>query len=62
MAFKYQTFDVEIERQVGPNRLSWPNPGQAMDDGIAIGTLGGNLLYRDLRYLSWAVARTLKPL
>ncbi len=53
MPFKYRTFDVDIVRLVDPTRLSWPEPGETMDDRNP----GGNREYTDLRYLSWAVAR-----
>lgn len=53
MPFKHRTFGVEIVRQIDSARLSWPEPGEAMDDRNP----GGNRRYIDLRNLSWAVAR-----
>ena len=56
MKFSYRIFDVEIERQVDPSRLSWPELDEVEDNGF-FAFLVGNLLYCDLRNLSWAVAR-----
>lgn len=52
MIFKHKHFDVQIERNVDANGLSWPKPGEAMNEG----NLGGNPFYVDLRYLSWREA------
>lgn len=49
--FTYQVFDVEIERKVAPEALSWP--GTATDDG----SLGGNRSRADLRRLPWSEAK-----
>lgn len=51
--FSYPTFDVEIERKVVPESLSWPAPGTAADDC----SLGGNRSYVDLRQLPWSEAK-----
>ena len=53
MAFKYPIFDVQVERNLKPEHLSWAEPGEAMDD---MG-LGSNRLYMDLRRLTWSEAR-----
>ena len=53
MAFTHRHFDVQIERHIDPERLSWPEPGAAMDDT----GLGGNRCYEDLRRLPWCEAR-----
>lgn len=52
MISEHKCFDVQIERNVDINSLSWPEPGEAMDEGY----LGGNRSYIDLRYLSWKEA------
>ena len=52
MISEHKHFDVNIERSVDVNSLSWPKPGEAMDEG----GLGGNRSYIDLRYLSWKKA------
>ena len=57
MTFNYQIFDVEIERQVDPSRLTWPTPEEDQEDSSFFGLLVGNQLYCDLRDISWAVAR-----
>ena len=53
MAFMHRHFDVQIERHIDSECLSWPKPGQAMDEE----GLGGNRCYEDLRRLSWGEAR-----
>ena len=52
MISEHKHFDVQIERNIDINNLSWPKPGEAMDEG----GLGGNRSYIDLRYLSWKKA------
>ena len=53
MAFKYPIFDVQVERNLKSEHLSWPKPGEAMHDM----SLGCNRLYMDLRRLTWSEAR-----
>ena len=53
MAFKYQIFDIQVERNLKSEQLSWPKPSDAMDD---MG-LGCNRLYIDLRRFTWSEAR-----
>ena len=53
MVFTYPQFDVIIERRVTPARLSWPEPGEAMNER----SLGCNRSYIDLRRLTWMEAR-----
>ena len=57
MTFNYQIFDVGIERQVDPSRLTWPTLEEDQEDSSFFGLLVGNQLYCDLRDISWAVAR-----
>ena len=49
MAFIYPSFDVRVERNLNSEDLSWPAPGEAIDDR----GLGGNRLYIDFRRLPW---------
>ena len=53
MTFVYPHFDVRIERELQLDRLSWPDPGEAMDET----DLGCNRCYEDLRRLSWSEAQ-----
>lgn len=53
MPFTYPIFDLRVERNVHPERLSWPEPGEAMDEM----SLVCNRFYTDLRRLSWKEAR-----
>ena len=53
MAFTHRHFDVHIKRHIDLERLSWPKPGEAMDEG----DLGCNRCYEDLRCLPWCEAR-----
>jgi hypothetical protein len=46
-------FDIQLARNLPAAGLSWPEPGEAIDDS----GLGGNRQYNDLRRLSWAEAR-----
>jgi len=50
--FTYPKFDVELVRDVDPETLGWPEPGEAQDES----GLGGNRAYVDLRRLSWGEA------
>ena len=43
MAFTYPHFNVVIERSITLERLSWPEPGEAMDER----SLGCNRSYLD---------------
>jgi hypothetical protein len=51
--FKYPRFDVTIVREVEPEELGWPAPGEAGHDS----GLGCNRMYTDLRRLSWGEAK-----
>ena len=53
MVFTYRQFEVEIHRQIKIEQISWPKPGEAMDEEC----LGCNRCYADLRRLPWREAR-----
>ena len=52
MRFNYRVFDVEIERQVDVNLMSWPGPGEAEREE-AFGFWIGNQSYYDLQGIEW---------
>jgi hypothetical protein len=51
--FSYRKFDVEIDRRLAVERLSWPGRGEADDES----SLGLNRSYMDLRGYTWAEAK-----
>ena len=51
--FSYRKFDVDIARDVSFERLTWPRPGEAVDEY----GLGMNRQYMDLRRLPWSEAK-----
>jgi hypothetical protein len=51
--FTFPKFEVDISRRFRVDQLSWPEPGDARNDG----GLGCNRLYMDLRRMSWTDAK-----